>query len=157
MMFTRVSTSRSHIIMLLTNTYSSFDSSVHGCSEQPNERESHPCRSFTSILRNQQRPAVADFTDLDRDQEQDKEANTPHIADPSHNTKHNDQSHNSHSKMPSHKEQDQKEQHGPTKDPSEASQQREINIDVRLRRSRNPKAVILKRKNQTVPMNVYQH
>ena len=121
MMFTRLSTYRSHIsqtIEINTEENDSFlDSSVDGCSEQPNARESHPCRSFTSILRNQQRPAVADFTDLDRDQEQDKEANTPHTADLSHNTKHNDQSHNSQFKMPSHNEQDQKEQHGPTKDP----------------------------------------
>ena len=125
MTFTRVSTSRSHISQTTEINTERKDSSpdsfldrpFDGCSEQPNARESHPCRSFTSILRNQQRPAVPDFTDLDRDQEQDKEANTPHTADLSHNTKHNDQSHNSQFKMPSHNEQDLKEQQGPTKDP----------------------------------------
>ena len=125
MMFTRVSTSRSYIFQTTEiNTEGKdsshdifLDRSAEGCSEQPNASESHPCRSFTSILRNQQRPAVPDFTDLDRDQEQDNEANTPHTADLSHNTKHNDQSHNSQFKMPSHNEQNQKGQHGPTKDP----------------------------------------
>ena len=94
-----------------------FDRSFEGCSEQPNASESHPCRSFTFILKNQQRLAVPEFTDLDQDQEQDTEANTPHTADPSHNTKHNDQSHNSQFKMLSLNEQNPKEQHDLTKDP----------------------------------------
>ena len=126
------------------------------------DREFHPCRSFTSILRNRQHPVVVDTTDRVRERGQDIAANTADTADPNHNTNHNtssnDPNNNSHYKTPSHNTADPpKEPRDPTSDRPGANQPKQTIIDTQKARSHNPTAVIQQMKNPTVQTKGYLH